>query len=53
MSELAAASLRIQSLPDVLMELADGDRMVVVLIPPDREQVGDGLPALRRAVSPR
>ena len=42
---LTTATLRVQRLLHIVVELADGDRLVMVLVPPDREQVGDGLSA--------
>ena len=41
---LTTPPLRVQSLLHVVVELAHGDRMVMVLVPPDSEQVGDNLP---------
>ena len=37
--------MRIQRLFYIVVELADRDRLVMMLVPPDREQVGDGLSA--------
>src|SRR5438105_1784417 len=42
---LATAALWVRGLLHVVMELAQGDRLVAVPFPPDCEQVGDRLPA--------
>ena len=42
---LTTAPLRVQRLLHIVVELADRDRLVMMLVPPDREQVGDGLSA--------
>src|SRR5262245_25622899 len=41
---LAPAALRVGCLPYILMQEAHGDRLVAMPLPPDRKQVGDGLP---------
>jgi hypothetical protein len=42
---LSPTPLRVQYLPHILMDVANSDRPISVLVPPDRKQVGERLPA--------
>ena len=42
---LATTVLRVDEMPDIGMEIAHGDRMIAVSLPPGGEQFGGGLPA--------